>query len=196
MTDQAWAPLITGIVALKYQRADMVKSCGVHNGVIGMNNGVEIISSSVQRTRRLGAALGGQARAGDVILLVGELGAGKTCLAQGIAEGLGIEDCVTSPSFVLLREYRGRLPLYHIDFYRLDTIEEVVSLGLDDYLCGGGVCVVEWADRGMEALPGDHLLIEMESLTKTRRRLVFHPRGSRYIEMVPQLRGARRAAGE
>ena len=185
--NQAWVSRITCIVALKYSRADMVKSCSVHDGMIGMDNGVEIISGSVGRTRRLGAALGEQARAGDVILLVGELGAGKTCLAQGIAEGLGIEDCVTSPSFVLLREYRGRLPLYHIDFYRLDTIEEVVLLGLDDYLCGEGVCVVEWADRGMDALPGDHLLIEMESLSATRRRLVFHPTGHRYIEMLAQL---------
>ncbi|UCG84564.1 MAG: tRNA (adenosine(37)-N6)-threonylcarbamoyltransferase complex ATPase subunit type 1 TsaE [Dehalococcoidia bacterium] len=157
---------------------------------------MEIISSGVRRTRRLGAALGQRARDGDVILLVGDLGAGKTCLAQGIAEGLGVEGCVTSPSFVLLREYRGRLPLYHIDFYRLDTIEEVALLGLDDYLNGDGVCVIEWAEKGMDVLPGDHLLIEMESLSANRRRLVFHPRGSRYVEMIPQLKSSLKAAGE
>ena len=173
----------------------MVQSCGVHSMMTLMGNDVEIISSSARRTHRLGAELGERARAGDVILLVGELGAGKTCFTQGIARGLGVDDYVTSPSFVLLREYRGRLPLYHIDFYRLDAIEEVASLGLDECLYGGGVCVVEWADRGMDALPDDHLLIEIESLSATRRRLVFHAQGPRYLEMLPLQHSVRKAAG-
>lgn len=125
--------------------------------------------------------------AGDVILLVGTLGVGKTCLAQGIAWGLGIDDYAVSPSFVLLREYRGRLPLYHIDFYRLDRIEEVADLGLDDYLYGSGVCVVEWAEKGLEVLPREHLLIEMQHLALTKRKLNFFPEGSRYEEMLSQV---------
>ena len=150
-----------------------------------------MISISAQRTRRLGVGLGERAEPGDVILLTGELGAGKTCLTQGIARGLGIDNGVTSPSFVLLREYEGRLPLYHIDFYRLNTIGEMASLGLDDYLYGTGVCVVEWADKGMEVLPEEHLLVEIESLSATKRRLVFRPRGRRYAKMLAEFESTR-----
>ena len=105
-----------------------------------------VLSSSARQTRNIGTELGKLAGAGDIILLVGPLGAGKTCLTQGIARGLGIHEYTASPSFVLVREYQGKLPLYHIDLYRLDKIEEVAQLGLDDYLYGKGVCVVEWAD--------------------------------------------------
>ena len=150
----------------------------------------DLVTGSAERTRSVGAALGRTAAAGDVILLVGPLGAGKTCLAQGIARGLGIEENVVSPTFVLLREYQGRLPLYHLDFYRLDTVEEVASLGLEDYLFGSGVCVVEWADRGMSVLPRKNLLIEMEHVAPSRRLLRFYPKGARYAEMLSQLQNA------
>src|SRR3989304_2198922 len=109
---------------------------------------VEIISYSPGQTRRIGARLGKLAASGDVVLLVGALGTGKTCFTQGVAQGLGINEYTSSPSFVLVREYRGRLPLYHIDLYRLERIEEIDQLGLDDYLYGNGVCVGEWAERG------------------------------------------------
>ena len=145
---------------------------------------LEMISNSAERTRRVGMKLGEIAMAGDVILLVGELGAGKTCLTQGIAQGLGIDDYVVSPTFMLLREYYGRLPLYHIDCYRLDGIEEVADLGIDDYLYGNGVCVVEWADRVLEAFPEEHLLIEMQHRAPSKRRLVFSPKGTRYVELL------------
>ena len=148
---------------------------------------MDVISNSADRTQRVGLRLGELAVSGDVILLVGTLGVGKTCLAQGIAWGLGIDDYAVSPSFVLLREYQGRLPLYHIDFYRLDRIEEVAHLGLDDYLYGSGVCVVEWAEKGLEVLPREHLLIEMQNLAPTKRKLNFLPEGSRYEEMLSQL---------
>ncbi len=155
---------------------------------------LEMISHSADRTRRVGMRLGELAVAGDVILLVGTLGAGKTCLTQGIAWGLGIDDYAVSPSFVLLREYQGRLPLYHIDFYRLDRIEEVEHLGLDDYLYGSGVCVVEWADKGLDVLPREHLLIEMQYLAPTKRKLNFSPEGPRYVDMLSQLEATRRVA--
>jgi tRNA threonylcarbamoyladenosine biosynthesis protein TsaE len=153
-----------------------------------------MISNSAKQTRRIGMELGYLAKAGDVILLEGGLGVGKTCLAQGIAIGLGIDEYVVSPSFMLLREYRGRLALYHIDLYRLDRIEEVAYLGLDDYLCGGGVCVVEWAEKGKGVLPDEYLLVEMQYLTPTKRKLTFLPEGRRYEERLSQFKSARSIA--
>ena len=93
---------------------------------------------------------------------------------------------------MLVREYRGKLPLYHIDLYRLDKIEEVTQLGLDDYLYGNGVCVVEWADKGLSVLPEEHLLIEMQIVSPMKRKLNFMPKGTRYLEMLSKLKGARR----
>ncbi|MDP6347338.1 MAG: tRNA (adenosine(37)-N6)-threonylcarbamoyltransferase complex ATPase subunit type 1 TsaE, partial [Dehalococcoidia bacterium] len=91
---------------------------------------VEVISRSAEETQRLGRLLGEQAWVGEVILLVGELGAGKTCLVQGMAQGLGVNEVVLSPSFVLLRQYSGRLPMYHMDLYRMERLNEVADLGL------------------------------------------------------------------
>ena len=149
---------------------------------------LEMVSGSAGQTRNIGIKLGKLAAAGDIILLVGPLGAGKTCLTQGIARGLGIHEYTASPSFVLVREYQGKLPLYHIDLYRLDKIEEVTQLGLDDYLYGNGVCVVEWADKGWGVLPEEHLLIEMQIVSPLKRRLSFVPRGTRYLKMLSKLK--------
>lgn len=151
---------------------------------------LELLSHSPEETQALGQRLGELAQPGDVLLLVGELGAGKTCLAQGIAWGLGIADYAASPSFVLVREHQGRLPFYHIDLYRLDSIEEVVELGLDEYLYGRGVCAVEWAEKALAALPGEHLLITMEYLSEMERRLRMEPKGARYRELLSRLREA------
>ena len=117
----------------------------------------------------------------------GNLGTGKTCLTQGIAWGLGIEGYATSPSFVVVNEYLGRLPLYHIDLYRLDRVEEVIDLGLDDYLYGKGVCVVECAEKAFAMLPEEHLLIEMGFLADTSRSLRLKPSGDRYLRMLSEL---------
>ena len=157
---------------------------------------LEMVSNSAAQTRNMGMKLGKSAAAGDVILLVGPLGAGKTCLTQGIARGLGIHEYTASPSFVLVREYQGKLPLYHIDLYRLDKIEEVTQLGLDDYLYGNGVCVVEWADKGLGVLPEEHLLIEMQIVSPLKRRLSFMPRGTRYLEMLSKLKSVLLGAGK
>jgi tRNA threonylcarbamoyladenosine biosynthesis protein TsaE len=147
-------------------------------------------SSSPEQTQLLGEKLGQLAQKADVVLLTGELGAGKTCLVQGIARGLGVKEYAFSPSFVILREYHGRLPLYHIDFYRLDDIEEIAGLGLEEYFYGDGVCVVEWADKGLEVLPRDNLLIDMRyvSTSRTTRSLCLKPRGPRYGQLVKQFR--------
>jgi len=112
------------------------------------------------------------------------LGAGKTCLTQGIAIGLGIREHTSSPSFVLLKEYRGRLALYHIDLYRLNNTNEIADLGLDDYLYGEGVSVVEWADKGISILPQEYLLIRIRHLSETERQLSFDSQGERYSSLV------------
>ena len=122
---------------------------------------LELISHSPEQTQKLGRRIGELALPGDVFLLVGDLGTGKTCLTQGIAWGLGIKEYALSPTFVIMRELYGRLPLYHIDLYRLDRIEESLDLGLDDYLYGRGICVVEWAGKALSILPTEHLLIKI-----------------------------------
>ena len=151
-------------------------------------NTLELTSRSPEETQELGRHLGELAQPGDVLLLVGDLGAGKTCLTQGIAWGLGSKEYAASPSFVIMRELRGRLTLYHMDLYRLDRIEDITDLGLDDYLYGKGVCVVEWAGKGMSVLPMEHLLISIEYLSDTERRLKFEPHGKRYEELVTRLK--------
>ena len=149
---------------------------------------LEIISHSPEETQKIGVRIGDLAQPGDIFLLVGELGAGKTCLTQGIAWGLGIKEYAASPSFMLIRELYGRLPLYHIDFYRLDHLEEIAQLGLDDYLYGKGVSVVEWADKGLSLLPEEHLLIEISYLSDTERNLKLKPSGKRYRKMAAELK--------
>lgn len=149
----------------------------------------ELISHSPDETIGLGKLIGKSALPGDVILLEGKLGAGKTCLTLGIARGLGIDDYVLSPTFVIMRELYGRLTLYHIDLYRLDRLEESLDLGLDDYLYGKGICVVEWAEKAMSILPAKHLLIKIEYLSDTERSFVLKPSGKRYQELVKKLTG-------
>ena len=149
---------------------------------------LELITRSPEQTQQFGKSLGKIAQAGDVILLVGKLGAGKTCLTQGIAWGLDIDDYAASPSFVLVRELYGRLPLYHVDFYRLENLAEIAELGLDEYFYGKGVSVVEWAEKALSLLPPENLLIEMEYIDDNERRLKLKPNGKRYREMVAQLK--------
>jgi len=151
-------------------------------------NRIKLISHSPEQTQKLGARIGELALPGDIFLLVGKLGTGKTCLTQGIARGLDIREYVMSPSFVIIRELDGRLPLYHIDLYRLDHIEEIEELGLDDYLYGNGVCVVEWAEKGLTALPKEHLLIQIDYLSDTERSFYLKPSGQRYRKLATQLK--------
>lgn len=149
---------------------------------------IELTSHSPEETQELGKRIGRLALPGDVILLVGNLGAGKTCLTQGIAWGLDIDEYTLSPSFVIMRELRGRLPLYHIDLYRLDDIGESVELGLDDYFYRQGICVVEWAEKAMSILPGAHLLITISYINDTGRSLKLTPSGQRYQDIIIQLK--------
>jgi tRNA threonylcarbamoyladenosine biosynthesis protein TsaE len=149
----------------------------------------QLTTNSPEQTQELGKRLGKLALPGDVFLLVGNLGAGKTCLTQGIAWGLAIEEYTASPTFVLVRELYGRLNLYHIDLYRLDHIDEIADLGLDDYLYGNGLCVIEWAEKGSSLLPQEHLLIEIGYVSDNERSFRFEPAGKRYRQLVSQLKG-------
>jgi len=159
-------------------------------------NCLEIISHSPEQTQNLGVRIGEMSLPGDIFLLAGELGTGKTCLTQGIAWGLDIKEYAVSPSFVLVRELYGRLPLYHVDLYRLDHLEEIAELGLDDYLYGNGICVVEWAEKGLALLPEEHLLIEISYLSDTGRRLQLRPSGQRYREILARLKVSPSTEGE
>ncbi len=112
-------------------------------------------TESPEETQALGKKIGKTLKRGDVIALIGDLGTGKTCLTQGIARGAGIapDEIVSSPSYILINEYQGKVPIYHIDLYRLENSEEIAELGLSEYVEGDGICIVEWAERMAEALP-------------------------------------------
>lgn len=131
-------------------------------------------SMSIEDTHRLAGRLAHIVQPGDVLALQGGLGAGKTTFAQGFAKALGVTELVNSPTFTLIKEYSGRLPLYHMDLYRLSGEEEAWDLGLDEYFYGDGVCVVEWPERLGGTLPEDAIEIVIEQLTDKRH---IHVRG-------------------
>lgn len=141
-------------------------------------------------TRKLGRVIGKGLVPGDVLLLSGPLGAGKTTLTQGIARGLDIQSGVMSPTFVLMRELKGRLVLYHLDLYRLENIPEIADLGLDDYFYGDGVTIVEWADRAAGLLPPDHLRIEIDYAGDKARHFRLIACGERYRRLLAGIQAA------
>ncbi len=133
-----------------------------------------VITADPEETVALGIELAQGLRDGDVVGLVGELGAGKTTLVQGIARGLFVRDRVSSPSFLLLRTYRGRLLLHHLDAYRISSPQELFEVGLDRYLPPEeGVTVVEWADKLLELMPKGAMWVELEILEDGRRRITI-----------------------
>lgn len=123
---------------------------------------IKVVTKSAEDTRELGAALAAVARSGDVVLLSGDLGAGKTTLAQGFARGLGVTEQVVSPTFILVRTYQGRLTLVHADAYRMDNLQEVTDLDLPELLDDGGVALVEWGDVIAPVLPADYLAVRLD----------------------------------
>ena len=136
-------------------------------------------TNSAAETRELGKRLAELLKAGDVILLEGELGAGKSELARGVARGLGITETVTSPSFTILNVYEsGRIPLYHFDWYRLESSEELYELGMDEYLGGDGIALVEWPGMCPDAVPADCLRIRITAEAENVRRIEADPSGS------------------
>ncbi len=154
-------------------------------------NRLTITTISVARTRALGRRLAKLLRPGDVVLLQGPLGAGKTALAQGVGAGLNVDGPVNSPSFVLLAMHEGKTPLYHADLYRLTSLEEVEELALAEQ-AAGGVLLVEWPERGLDALPDEHLLVALEIVDgqPNERRITLAAIGDRYRHVLDGL-GAR-----
>ncbi len=133
---------------------------------------------SPAETRALGEMLARKLRPGDVLLFWGNLGAGKSEMTRGIARGLGVTETVTSPSFTILNVYEsGRMPLYHFDWYRLQSAEELWEMGMEEYLGGDGVAVVEWPSQCPEAIPETRLDITIKPLTDTEREITLDPRG-------------------
>lgn len=152
-------------------------------------NSFEFISRSPEQTKRIGARLGSQLKKGDLICLYGELGAGKTTFIQGLVQGWGCGDLVTSPTFVLVNQYRrpDGAEIHHLDAYRLVNEKEAEVLDLDG-LMDQGILLVEWPERIKKALPGEHLLIEMHWIADEQRRMVFLPHGPQYKSLAENLR--------
>lgn len=146
-------------------------------------------SASAKQTRLFGEAVGRLAHAGDLIALSGELGAGKTLLVGGLAYGLGVDPAtyVCSPTFTIMHQYRGRLPLYHIDLYRIESPDAVAGLGLDEYLAGDGVTAIEWAEHGCGYLPEARLTLTLRYTGPNTRTIEIVPVGDRYMRLVQEL---------
>jgi tRNA threonylcarbamoyladenosine biosynthesis protein TsaE len=166
---------------------------------------LNIISHSSAQTQRLGVRLGELLQGGELLLLDGQLGTGKTTFTQGLAQGMGITEVISSPTFTLLKEYKGQLlspsqsgpqalaqsqhvgpALYHFDLYRLDDAEEIFDLGFEDYFLSSGVCVVEWADKADKLWPDEHLRIRLKMLSETKRGLILCATGTRYCQLLQQ----------
>ncbi len=150
---------------------------------------LDFISHSPAQTERVGVRLGEQLATGDLVLLVGTFGVGKTCLVRGIARGLGSTNMVTSPSFVLINEYQAgslhqHIPIYHIDLYRLGTEAEVATIGIEELWNGEGICLVEWPERAQTLMPTTHLSIYLQHLSETKRQLRFVPHGPRAVTLL------------
>lgn len=156
--------------------------------------GLVLRSASAEQTRTIGAAVAHALRAGDVVSLTGELGAGKTCLVQGAAAALGIAERVTSPSFLLRKDYSGRLPVLHLDVYRLETLRDVTEIGWDEAVDGTRVTFVEWGDAMRPLLPEEHLEIELRAeddplapLGEEPRRIMLLAHGDGWKRRLDQL---------
>lgn len=136
------------------------------------------VTRSAEETQALGEAIGATLGAGAVVACVGELGAGKTAFLQGLARGLGVASAVTSPTFVLVNVYRGRVPVYHLDAYRTTSLAEVQDLGLEEMLDGEGVTLIEWADRILPLLPPRAIVVRIQGLGDEPRQIEVEEPGT------------------
>jgi tRNA threonylcarbamoyladenosine biosynthesis protein TsaE len=152
---------------------------------------MKIVSRSVQETLRVGKAIAAHLKKGDILCLVGQLGSGKTVLTKGIAIKLGIKpDTVISPTFVLIRQYQGRWPLYHFDLYRVNSHQEILVLGYEEYFYGDGITVIEWADRLGCLLPREYLKISLALGKDSTRSLELSACGIRYQALLKDIKKA------
>ncbi|HID94629.1 MAG TPA: tRNA (adenosine(37)-N6)-threonylcarbamoyltransferase complex ATPase subunit type 1 TsaE [Candidatus Latescibacteria bacterium] len=131
-------------------------------------------TESPQETQKFGEELAPGLGPGTVVAFFGELGSGKTCLIQGICRGLGVVEPVTSPAFVIINEYQGRLPVYHFDLYRIKSLFELYELGCEEYFYGSGVCLIEWAEKAGDLLPEDSLRVSLRRLAENVREIAVN----------------------
>src|SRR5690625_3645954 len=144
------------------------------------------VTKSTAETINIARKLGELVKSGDVIALEGDLGAGKTTFTKGLAEGLGVKRVVNSPTFTIIKEYEGRIPLYHMDVYRLEFSDE--DIGFDEYFYGQGVTVVEWATFIEEFLPSKRLNISIETESESSRRIICESNDEHYDKIINQLK--------
>ncbi|MEW6326308.1 MAG: tRNA (adenosine(37)-N6)-threonylcarbamoyltransferase complex ATPase subunit type 1 TsaE [Thermodesulfobacteriota bacterium] len=152
-----------------------------------MAKAITITCKNPGETFKLGVSLGEILVSGDVVTLQGELGAGKTWFTKGIARGLGITDTVTSPSFTIINEYQGRLPLFHMDFYRLEHGGASSDLGLEEYLYGQGVTVIEWPERLAGIIPAGRLEVRFIFSAEDKREVALIPHGKDWEERIAKI---------
>ncbi len=141
-----------------------------------------LVSRSPQETREIGRRLGAQLSRGDLVGLMGELGSGKTVLTQGICLGLGVEESVKSPSFIIITEYMGVIPVYHFDLYRIGSLDEFLALGYEDYFYGEGATIIEWAEKVMSLLPPDRIEVWLSILDEQSRELTVKSFGTEHTK--------------
>lgn len=152
-------------------------------------NKLEIKLTNLEETEKFGIRLGELLKSGDILCLNGDLGAGKTTMTKSIGIGLGVEEYITSPTFALINEYRGRVPVYHFDVYRLDNVDELYDLGFDEYFYGKGVCIIEWAEKIEKMIPKDRIVINIKKgNTENERVLHISGFGKRYEELIKELK--------
>ncbi len=148
----------------------------------------KIVSNSIEETKEIGYMLGKSLDEGDVVCLTGDLGAGKTTITKSIALGLDVHEDVTSPTFTIINEYEGRLPVYHFDVYRINNIEEMYDIGYEEYFYGKGICIVEWASKIEELIPKEHLWIEIKlGNTLNSRELYFRGSTEKFGKIIEEL---------
>ena len=139
-----------------------------------------------EKTREIGTKLGKLLFPGSVICLIGDLGAGKTTMTQSLAKSLEVDDYITSPTFTIVNEYEGRMPLYHFDVYRIGSSEEMYDIGYDEYINSDGVCIIEWANLIEDILPDEYLDIQL-SYKDMGREMILKPIGEKYKKIVEEL---------
>ncbi|AIS51732.1 tRNA threonylcarbamoyladenosine biosynthesis protein TsaE [Thermoanaerobacter kivui] len=146
------------------------------------------ISKNREETIALGEKLGKLLKSGDIILLYGELGSGKTVFTKGIAKGLGIEEPITSPTFMLVNEHAGEIPLYHFDFYRIEDYTALYDIGYKEYFFGKGVCVIEWPERIIPLIPQERLEVRIQRGEEEEERIItFESFGKRYDNIFKEM---------
>lgn len=153
----------------------------------GLNRGEslkKIICTKEDETKEIGYKLGRLLKKGDVVCLTGDLGAGKTTLTKSMARGLEVEEDVTSPTFTIINEYDGRLPVYHFDVYRIVDIDEMYDIGYEEYFYGNGVCIVEWASQIKELIPKEHLWMEIKLGEEINSREFYIKGTSKHFESI------------